>query len=439
MKYLGTAISFLILIGHPVFAQDDKGTGLTFLNEDEYRSIPLAHTPYSGDELPSSVDLSRNFPTPGNQGSQNSCVGWAVSYALKTFQESIEHGWSINSDSRIFSPSFIYNQINNGTNSGTYIPDALNLLAEQGTATLRDFPYNEYDYRTKPSGQIKDKAKPYRTDYWRVVNHMSEREVKAQLHANLPIVIGTLVDERFKQLNRQNNIWRQRPSNNSTGHAMVVVGYDDSKNAFKVINSWGSNWGDGGFGWIDYDIFQRAVREAYIVKDAITENSLDNQRLIEDENVRPVTIEPNDEDSRVDFSIYSPSHNQPVQTRFGFFPGMVISGSVNIPESLGKQVQVVVKIFYSNPQGQKLGPVNAVPNNIFFRDANNQVATGTNSVPIGYLTPPHNQWQVRFPYAVFGLPNQGGFNSANFVAVPYLFVDGFGVKEGSPIPFFVRY
>ncbi|MAL17152.1 MAG: hypothetical protein CL667_05510 [Balneola sp.] len=438
MKYFLTVISFLILIDFPVFAQDDKGTGLSFLNQDEYRSIPLAHTPFSGDELPSRIDLSRDFPTPGDQGSQNSCVGWAVSYALKSFQEKIEHGWTLNND-RIFSPSFIYNQINNGTNSGTFIPDALNLLSEQGAATLSDFPYNEYDYSTRPSNELINRAKPYRADYWRVVNHASEREVKAQLHANLPVVIGALVDENFKRLNSQNNTWRQYPSSNSSGHAMIVVGYDDNKNAFKVINSWGTSWGDGGFGWIDYNIFKRAVREAYIVKDARTTNVQNDDGIVENNRIRPISIEPNDEDSRVDFTLFQPSHNQPVQTRFGIYPGMVLSGSVNIPESLGKQVQVVVKIFYTNQQQQKGAPVYAVPNNIYFRDANNQVATGTNIAPIATLTPPNNQWQVRFPYAVFGLPNQGGFNTAYFVAVPYLFVDGFGVKEGNPIPFFVRY
>ncbi|MCL2102000.1 MAG: hypothetical protein FWH22_09850, partial [Fibromonadales bacterium] len=38
-------------------------------------------------------------------------------------------------------------------------------------------------------------------------------------------------------------------------HAMVLVGYDDSKNAFRVLNSWGTSWGDRGSIWIDYDFF----------------------------------------------------------------------------------------------------------------------------------------------------------------------------------------
>ncbi len=36
------------------------------------------------------------------------------------------------------------------------------------------------------------------------------------------------------------------------GHFMLIVGYDDSKNCWIVKNSWGTGWGDSGFGLIEY-------------------------------------------------------------------------------------------------------------------------------------------------------------------------------------------
>ena len=36
---------------------------------------------------------------------------------------------------------------------------------------------------------------------------------------------------------------------------MALVGYDNSKNAFRVRNSWGTSWGDNGSIWVDYDFF----------------------------------------------------------------------------------------------------------------------------------------------------------------------------------------
>ncbi|MEJ0106451.1 MAG: C1 family peptidase [Bacteroidota bacterium] len=50
-------------------------------------------------------------------------------------------------------------------------------------------------------------------------------------------------------------IWKKQTGKFKGGHAMVVIGYNDTKNAFKVMNSWGTKWGDNGFAWIDYANF----------------------------------------------------------------------------------------------------------------------------------------------------------------------------------------
>ncbi|GAB4033801.1 C1 family peptidase [Spirosoma gilvum] len=50
------------------------------------------------------------------------------------------------------------------------------------------------------------------------------------------------------------------------GHAMCVVGYDDKmlgKGAFKLINSWGSSWGDKGYFWMSYDTFGKFAKYGY--------------------------------------------------------------------------------------------------------------------------------------------------------------------------------
>lgn len=57
--------------------------------------------------LPSSVDLTNEFPKPGNQGTQGSCTCWAVGYAVKSHQEYVEHGWDF-TDKTTYSPTYIY-------------------------------------------------------------------------------------------------------------------------------------------------------------------------------------------------------------------------------------------------------------------------------------------------------------------------------------------
>jgi len=46
------------------------------------------------------------------------------------------------------------------------------------------------------------------------------------------------------------------------GHELVIVGYDDGRQAFKVQNSWGTDWAEGGFGWIAYDAAKADLIEA---------------------------------------------------------------------------------------------------------------------------------------------------------------------------------
>ena len=38
----------------------------------------------------------------------------------------------------------------------------------------------------------------------------------------------------------------------SINHSILLVGWDDSKGAWKIKNSWGTGWGYGGYGWIKY-------------------------------------------------------------------------------------------------------------------------------------------------------------------------------------------
>lgn len=65
------------------------------------------------------------------------------------------------------------------------------------------------------------------------------------------------------------DVWNPAPSEEPDkvlgGHAMCVVGYDDSREggAFEVQNSWGRNWGNEGYTWIRYKDFARFTRYAY--------------------------------------------------------------------------------------------------------------------------------------------------------------------------------
>lgn len=52
-------------------------------------------------------------------------------------------------------------------------------------------------------------------------------------------------------------------------HAVCLVGVDEGRDAIKLRNSWGPNWGDGGYAWLDRDALTAVLIEAWAIKDDI--------------------------------------------------------------------------------------------------------------------------------------------------------------------------
>ncbi|MEB3293003.1 MAG: C1 family peptidase [Synechococcales bacterium] len=80
-------------------------------------------------------------------------------------------------------------------------------------------------------------------------------QIKVVLAAKFPIMFGIKITaETLGNVDSEGKIPYETFNNQSdVGHAMVAVGYDDSKNAIKVRNSWGAEWGDRGYGWLPYE------------------------------------------------------------------------------------------------------------------------------------------------------------------------------------------
>lgn len=440
-----TLVSFLF---HSCNSSDKKSgshevpLGMLFEKEDKLSGIPLASTPFGGDELPASVDLSDKMPEVGNQGIQQSCVAWSIAYALKSYEEKVETGVQLK-----FSPSYIYNQINNGMNAPTYVTDGLNILSEQGVCQYDDMPYNENDWLTKPTEEQKANAKKFRIDFWRRVNVMDNKEVKAQLSAGYPVIIGADVSKEFINdgfAQKANFVWRDAGTP-AGGHCMLLVGYDDAKGAFKVMNSWGKDWGDNGFGWIDYKFFPTAVRYGFVAKDAVTpgaeeiaknnnnnnaNNNIGDKIDSLDQNIN--YVDPYDNptafDEKVDFNSTNVEHNvtSPNDPYAGYC--MKIEGKLDLPAHYGKKFQIVVHI-YNRETNQQVKSLKYPT----YSDINGYAAAYTQEYDITENGFRNGTWWVNLPYNAIQMPR--GRN--NFYAIPTLFVDNFGIAYGDKIYFYV--
>jgi hypothetical protein len=118
-------------------------------------------------------------------------------------------------------------------------------------------PYSDRDYRTQPSAEALQEAAQFKGAAKYTAT--STQAIKAALANRLPVVAGIFVYKSFKYLSGRNAVYNTAgtPCDHpdlSCGHAVTIVGYDDDKygGAFKVINSWGQDWGDDGYFWLPY-------------------------------------------------------------------------------------------------------------------------------------------------------------------------------------------
>jgi len=248
------------------------------LDLPQYHVIPRATLPrvIREAERPAAVDLSAYVPTPCNQGNLNSCVGFAGGFGLMTYLAATNvAGWTgLDTPERQFSPAFVFNQINSfrmGTGehdscetAGSRIKDLFTLLRDTGCTTWEDVPYSVDDCDSVPSAAARNRAAEFRILYDRDIPH-DLAEVQSYLNNGQPVLFVAKLDESFFRVAPGIVFDTVNGSGDvGLGHAMLAVGYDDGVGAIKVMNSWGRDWGDGGFAFVSYGVWATDVREAYV-------------------------------------------------------------------------------------------------------------------------------------------------------------------------------
>tara|TARA_R110002073_G_scaffold128999_6_gene275257 strand:+ start:18638 stop:20092 length:1455 start_codon:yes stop_codon:yes gene_type:complete len=274
-------ISFLIasLLFVTVSMAQEGASGLDF-SQEKYESIPISAPILTRNytSLPRSFSLKPYAPTPGNQGSQPSCVGWASGYGARTIAFAVKNNWKYNTtqiNQNAFSPSFVYNQIksagDNNCTRGSYIADAMKLMNNTGILKKSEFVYNATNCTTVPTSYGIQKAKDNkiltfeRLARWDNPYNLIGKVKKALANKN-PVVVGMF---QYGRLSGPGELWTAPTIPSKGGHAMVVVGYDDNKHggAFEIMNSWGTQFRNGGFFWVRYNDFKNYIKTAYVLVD----------------------------------------------------------------------------------------------------------------------------------------------------------------------------
>lgn len=231
-----------------------------------------------GLDRPKQFSLAADLPPVGDQGETSACVGWSTAYYC--YSTAIARQRKLTPEQRkdprfLFSPAFIWHQYNGGDKEkGMHIYQAFDILAKQGCAPLADMPWSEKDIASQPDEQAKTHALKYKARQTvslfkgKLLGEEGDAEkLKNWLwETKQPFVIGIAVyNEFFKIPHDPDYVYKPSEKKGECAgfHAICIVGYDEDKHAFLMVNSWTTAWGNKGFAWLHEDFVTQEAIEGW--------------------------------------------------------------------------------------------------------------------------------------------------------------------------------
>lgn len=231
-----------------------------------------------GLDRPKQFSLADDLPPIGDQGGTSACVGWSTAYYC--YSTSIARQRKLTPEQRkdprfVFSPSFIWHQFNGGDKEkGMHIYQAFDILSKQGCAAMADMPWSEADVVSQPSEAAKTHALRYKArqtvSLFRGKQNgeagNAEKLKNWLWETKQPFVIGIAVYQDFFKM-PHDPAFVYKPSENKGElaglHAVCIVGYDEDKHAFLMVNSWTDAWANKGFVWLNEDFITEEAIEGW--------------------------------------------------------------------------------------------------------------------------------------------------------------------------------
>lgn len=198
--------------------------------------------------LPDFVDNSKDpAPSVYDQGNVGSCVGNATAGMLGHVTA------HTGNPPESFSRLFIYGNARGWEpqDDGCTLRDAIKGVDKYGVPLEALWPYDTTKWAIQPPTEVYEAAS-YRHEikYYRLT---TLEGMRLCLSEGYPFIFGiSIFDSFFHPVNGIIPMPRRGDSLQG-GHALLAVGYDHQRRLLKFRNSWGEDWGQGGYAWLPYD------------------------------------------------------------------------------------------------------------------------------------------------------------------------------------------
>lgn len=219
--------------------------------------------------LPLEVDRREDGWWPvGDQKQTGSCVGWAVADALLRYHF-VKAGWIGESDrlstrftwmaSKEFD-EFVTAPTTFIEPEGTSLKAALDVSRRYGAVLERDLPFEGGQLFPGSAQEFYLRAARLKIASYANLGP-SPTAWRRWLANNGPILARLDVDATWDNASAEPTLHVYRPETKHGGHAVALVGY--TPHGFIVRNSWGVDWGDGGYVFATNAYAAAAFTEAY--------------------------------------------------------------------------------------------------------------------------------------------------------------------------------
>jgi len=247
---------------------------------------------FASAKLPSKVDLRSYMTEVEQQGGTNSCVANAVAGAYEYLVK--RH---LGDEAYDVSRLFIYYNARYireiEEDEGCLIQDAIEGLKEYGACSEETWTFDEEIVNEEPSEEAYEEAANFLVESVELVPLELDAWKSALAEGN-PIIFGINLYQSFDKQRKKGLVPMPSETEASReshgGHAMLCVGYSDKDKVFIVRNSWGEDWGDGGYCYIPYSYLVNPKfndGDSWIIQ-RLDNFEIDEETWEEDENYETV-------------------------------------------------------------------------------------------------------------------------------------------------------